>query len=119
MAEAASTLQVAGNVPLKHPSQFRLVGTATKRLDTPGKVDGSAQFGIDVRLPGMLYAVVARCPVFAGKVKSFDAASAKAVPGVKQVEQISNGVGVIGEDNGNAVDGRRALEVHLEPASVA
>ena len=61
-------------------------------------MDGSAKFGIDVRLPGMLYAVVARCPVFGGKVASFDAAKAKAVPGVKNVVQISNGVAVVADN---------------------
>ena len=77
-------------------------------------MDGSAQFGIDVRLPGMLYAVVARCPVFGGKVKSFDAAKAKAVPGVKNVVQISNGVAVVADNTWSAMQGRRALDIQWD-----
>src|ERR1700674_4259278 len=111
VAEAASKLPVPQNVPLKSPSQYTLIGKATKRLDTPDKVNGSARYGIDVRLPGMLYAVVARCPVFGGKVASFDAAKAKAIPGVKDVIQISNGVAVIADNTWTAMQGRRALEV--------
>ena len=68
LAEAAAKLPVPQNVPLKTPGEYHLIGKSTKRLDTPEKVNGSAQYGIDVRLPGMLYAVVARCPVFGGKV---------------------------------------------------
>src|SRR6202030_2835956 len=87
LAEAAATLPVPADVPLKDPAQFRVIGKSTKRLDTPDKVNGRAEFGIDVRRPGMLYAVVARCPVFGGKVASFDATKAKAVAGVKNVIQ--------------------------------
>ncbi|MCU1341769.1 MAG: aldehyde oxidase and xanthine dehydrogenase, molybdopterin binding, partial [Candidatus Acidoferrum typicum] len=79
LAEAAAKLPVPADVPLKDPAQFRVIGKSTKRLDTPDKVNGRAEFGIDVRRPGMLYAVVARCPVFGGKVASFDATKAKAV----------------------------------------
>ncbi len=111
LAEAAAKLPVPQDVPLKDPSQYRLIGKPTKRLDTPEKVNGTAQYGIDVRLPGMLYAVVARCPVFDGKVASFDESKAKAVPGVKNVIQISSGVAVIADNTWNAMQGRRALEV--------
>jgi isoquinoline 1-oxidoreductase beta subunit len=114
LAEAAAKLPVPQNVPLKTPSEYRLIGNPTKRLVTPEKVNGSAQYGIDVRLPGMLYAVVARCPVFGGKVASFDAAKAKAVPGVKQVIQISSGVAVVADNTWTAMEGRRALEVRWD-----
>ena len=70
-----------------------------------------AEYGIDVRLPGMLYAVVARCPVFGGKVASFDATKAKAVPGVKNVIEISSGVAVVADNTWTAMEGRRALVV--------
>ncbi len=119
LAEAASKLTVPANPALKDPSQFRLIGKPVKRLDTPAKVDGSAQFGIDVRLPGMLYAVVARCPVFGGKVKSFDATKAKAVPGVKSVVQISNGVAVVADNTWSAMQGRRVLDVQWDEGPVA
>ena len=111
LAEAAAKLPVPDNVPLKDPSQYRLIGKPLKRLDTPLKVNGTAQYGIDVRRPGMFYAVVARCPVFGGKVVSFDAAKAKTVPGVKDVIQISSGVAVIADNTWNAMEGRRALQV--------
>ena len=71
LAQTAARLPVPQDVPLKEPRQYQLIGKPTKRLDTPDKVNGSAQYGIDVRLPGMVYAVVARCPVFGGKVVSF------------------------------------------------
>src|SRR4029077_13857818 len=85
LADAAANLPVPAKVTLKDPKQFHLIGTSPKRLDTPTKVNGQAVFGIDAKLPGMLYAVVARCPVFGGKVASFDATNTKAVPGVRQV----------------------------------
>jgi isoquinoline 1-oxidoreductase beta subunit len=119
LAEAASKLPVPSNPALKDPAQFRVVGKPLKRLDTVPKTDGSAQFGIDFRLPGMLYAVVARCPVFGGKVKSFDAAKAKVVPGVKQVLQISNGVAVVAENTWSAMQGRRVLEIQWDEGAVA
>ena len=111
LAEAAAKLSVPQDVSLKEPNQYHLIGKPTKRLDTPDKVNGRAEYGIDVRLPGMVYAVVARCPVFGGKVASFDAAKAKAVPGVKDVIQISNGIAVVADNTWTAMRGRRALEV--------
>jgi isoquinoline 1-oxidoreductase beta subunit len=119
LAEDAAKLPVPANVTLKDPKQFRLIGKATKRLDTPSKVDGSATFGIDVRRPGMQYAVIARCPVFGGKVASFDATKAKAVPGVKSVVQISNGVAVLADNTWNAMEGRRALVVQWDEGPTA
>ncbi len=111
LAEAAAKLPVPQTVPLKDPKEFHIIGKPAKRLDTPDKVNGSAQYGIDVRQSGMVYAVVARCPVFGGKVASFDATKAKAVPGVKDVIQISDGVAVIADNTWTAMEGRRALDV--------
>jgi isoquinoline 1-oxidoreductase beta subunit len=119
LAEEASKLPVPANVTLKDPKQFRLIGKATKRLDTPSKVDGTATFGIDVRRPGMQYAVIARCPVFGGKVASFDASKAKAVPGVKSVVQVSNGVAVLADNTWNAMEGRRALAIQWDEGPTA
>ena len=119
LAEAASKLPVPANVTLKDPQQFRLVGKATKRLDTPSKVDGSAAFGIDVRLPGMLYAVIERCPVFGGKVAGFDATKSKAVPGVKSVLQVPSGVAVVADNTWSAMQGRRVLQVKWDEGPVA
>ena len=114
VADAASKLAVPTKITLKDPKQFRLIGTSPKRLDTPGKVNGQAVFGIDAKVPGMLYAVVARCPVFGGKVASFDASKTKTVPGVKQVVQISRGVAVVADNTWAAMEGRRALQVQFD-----
>jgi isoquinoline 1-oxidoreductase beta subunit len=111
VAEAAARLPVPADVPLKDPKQFQIIGKPLKRLDTPDKVNGRAVFGIDIRRPGMLYAVVARCPVFGGKVASFDATKAKALRGVKTVIQISSGVAVVADSTWTAMEGRRALVV--------
>jgi isoquinoline 1-oxidoreductase subunit beta len=119
VAEAAAKLPVPADVPLKDPAQFRVIGKSTKRLDTPDKVNGRAEFGIDVRRPGMLYAVVARCPVFGGKVANFDPTKAKAVPGVKNVIQISSGVAVIADSTWTAMQGRRALDVKWDEGANA
>ena len=114
LADAAAKLPVPAKVTLKDPKQFHLIGTSPKRLDTPSKVNGRAVFGIDAKVPGMLYAVVARCPVFGGKVASFDATKTKAVPGVKQVVQISRGVAVVADNTWSAMEGRRALQVQFD-----
>jgi isoquinoline 1-oxidoreductase beta subunit len=114
VAEAAAKLPVPANVTLKDPSQFRLIGKPTKRLDTPAKVTGRATFGIDVTLPDMLHAVVARCPVFGGKVARFDATKAKAVAGVTHVVQIPQGVAVVAGNTWAAMQGRRALQVEWD-----
>jgi isoquinoline 1-oxidoreductase beta subunit len=119
LAEAASKLPVPTSPALKDASQYKILGKPVKRLDTPSKVDGSATFGIDVRIPGMMYANLARCPVFGGKVKSFDAAKAKAVPGVKQVVQTSAGVAVVADNTWSAMQGRRVLEIQWEEGPVA
>ena len=114
LVDAAAKLPVPRDVSPKEPGQYRLIGKPTKRLDTHLKVDGSAQYGIDVRLPGMLHAVVARCPVFGGKVAGFDAAKTKAIPGVKDVIQISSGIAVIADNTWTAMQGRRALDVRWD-----
>src|SRR5215813_14040361 len=120
LAEAASKLPVPQqNVALKDPTQFRLVGKSQKRMDTPAKVSGKTTFGIDVKVPGMLYATLQRCPVFGGKVKSFDATKTKAVPGVKDVVQISNGVAVLADNTWAAMEGRKALVVQWDEGSLA
>ncbi|MDR3700673.1 MAG: xanthine dehydrogenase family protein molybdopterin-binding subunit [Candidatus Sulfopaludibacter sp.] len=119
LADAASKLPVPAGVALKDPAQFRIIGKPRKRLDTPSKVDGSASFGIDVRLPNMQYAVVARCPVFGGKVAGFDSAKAKAVPGVKSVVQISTGVAVVADNTWSAMQGRRVLEIQWDEGKTA
>jgi len=114
LAAVAATLPVPANVPLKTPEQFRLIGKTRPRADIPLKVNGSAKYGIDVRLPGMLYAALARSPVFGGKVKSYDASKARAVHGVMHVVQISNGVAVVAKNTWAAFQGKLALNIVWE-----
>jgi isoquinoline 1-oxidoreductase beta subunit len=111
LANAASQLTSPADVPLKDPKTFTLVGKSTKRLDTPSKTNGAAQFGLDVSVPGMLYAVVMRPPVFGGKVRSIDASETLKVPGVKAVEQIPSGVTIIATKFWAAKLGRDKLKV--------
>ena len=111
LADAASKLQAPASVTLKERSAFKIIGTRQKRLDTPVKVDGSAVFGIDFRLPNMLYGVVARSPVFGGTLKSFDDAKARAVPGVKHVMRVSTGVAILADNTWSALQARRVLDV--------
>jgi isoquinoline 1-oxidoreductase subunit beta len=114
LATAAAKLPAPQKVQLKNPSEFRVIGKSLKRLDTPFKVNGEAHFGIDTRRPGMLYASVTRCPVFGGKVASFDATKAKAMRGVKNVVQISSGVAVVADNTWTAMQGRRALTIQWD-----
>ena len=111
LVATAATLPVPGDPPLKAAKDWTILGTRVPRLDTPFKVDGSAQFGIDVTVPGMLVAVVARCPVFGGKVARFDAAKAQAVRGVHHVVPVSSGIAVVADGYWPAMTGRDALEV--------
>jgi isoquinoline 1-oxidoreductase beta subunit len=114
LANAAAQLTPPAEVKLKDAKSFTLIGKPTRRLDTPSKTNGSAQFGLDVSLPGMLTAVVARPPVFGGKVAKFDASEALKVPGVKAVEQVEPGVAVIAERFWPAKLGRDRLVVEWD-----
>jgi len=105
-------------VTLKQPKNFRFIGKPLPRTDVPSKVDGSAVFGIDVRVPDMLFAVIARCPLFGGKLQSFDGATAKIVPGVRAVFPVpplprrfntAGGVAVVADSTWAAMQGRKAL----------
>lgn len=107
VAEAASKLTPPKEPKLKDPKDFKIVGKWVNRRDTPAKVDGSAEFGIDVKLPGMLYAALAQCPVIGGKPASFDGAQAKGMPGVKNVVQVTDGVAVVADSYWHA---RKALD---------
>jgi isoquinoline 1-oxidoreductase subunit beta len=109
LAEAAAKLPTPAEVKLKDAKDFTLIGKPTRRLDSAAKVSGKAEFGIDVKRPNMLIAVVARAPVFGGTLKSFDAAKAKAVPGVVDVVQVPSGVAVLAKHFWAAKQGRDAL----------
>lgn len=114
LAEAASKMPAPEKPAMKDPSQFRIVGKPTTRLDTPAKVNGTARFGIDVKLPGMVHATLAMPPVQGGKVKSFDAAKAKAAPGVIDVVQIPDGIAVVADTYWHAVKARDLLQVEWD-----
>lgn len=115
LAAAASKLKVPAEPPLKKPTAFTLVGTRQPRVDTRSKVNGSAVFGIDFKLPGMKYAFLARAPKFGATVKDIDDSRSKAVPGVTHVARISDSaVAVVGDSVWAALSGRRALKVNWE-----
>lgn len=115
----AATLPPPGAVLLKEPNEFRLIGKSMPRTDTAAKVNGSARFGQDVKIAGMLTATVARCPVFGGKLRRFDAAAAKAIRGVREVLAISNGVAVVADDFWTAKRGREALTIEWDEGAGA
>ncbi|HEY1306011.1 MAG TPA: xanthine dehydrogenase family protein molybdopterin-binding subunit [Vicinamibacterales bacterium] len=119
LVDKAAALPVPKTVTLKDPKTFKVLGQSLPRLDIPEKVNGTAGFGIDTRLPGLLTARVVRCPVFGGKVASFNADKAKAVPGVKNVVQISTGIAVVADNYWSASKGAQALEVTWEEGQLA
>ena len=119
LAQAASQVKPPPDIPLKDPQKFTLIGKPVKRLDTPSKANGTAQFGLDIRLPGMIYAVVARPPVFGGKVVSVDSSEALKVPGVQTVQQIPSGVAVIAARFWAAKLGRDKLKITWDHGSNA
>ena len=115
LAEAAAALPMPENIQPKDRRQFQYVGKVLPRLDTPSKVDGSARFGIDMRLPNMLYAALAQPPELGGSVKSFKADQAKAMPGVREVLQTSSGVAVVADSWWQAKTAREALQIEWAP----
>jgi isoquinoline 1-oxidoreductase beta subunit len=130
LVEAAAKLPIPNlnTVPLKNSDDFTLVGHDTRRYERRDKATGAANFGIDSRVPGMLFAVVARCPVFGGKVASFDATKAKVVPGVRDVIQFetsgrgassTGGIAVLADNSWAAIQGRNALAVKWDEGAAA
>jgi len=114
LVRAAALLPVPAAPRLKTPAEFTWLGKKMPRLEHTAKVDGSARFGLDVRLPGMLFGVVARCPAHGGKVATFDDAAARAVPGVRDVFPIDRGVVVLADTTHAAIRGREALRPTFE-----
>ncbi|MDP9065195.1 MAG: molybdopterin-dependent oxidoreductase, partial [Pseudomonadota bacterium] len=111
VAEAASKRPPRKDVVLKARSAFQLIGRPLARIDSPGKVDGSAEFGIDVRLPGMLYAALAQCPVLGGKLASLDSSAAATMPGVRRILVTASGVAVVADHFWQALQARKALNI--------
>jgi isoquinoline 1-oxidoreductase beta subunit len=120
LAAAAASVPVPKDVQLKDPSEFRLIGKPLARIDTPSKVNGTAQFGIDASVPGMVYASIEQTPVIDGKPVKFDASKAKSMPGVIDVVQISDGVAVVADTYWHAFNARKkGLKVDFQPGAMA
>ncbi|MFM8464586.1 MAG: molybdopterin cofactor-binding domain-containing protein, partial [Burkholderiaceae bacterium] len=111
LASAAASVPVPKEVKLKDPSQFSIVGKAIPRLDTPAKVNGTAEFGIDVKVPGLVYASVEMSPVIGGQPKSFDDSAVRNQPGIIGVYKINGGVGIVADSYWRAYKARKALKV--------
>jgi isoquinoline 1-oxidoreductase beta subunit len=111
VADAAAKEAVPKTVKLKSKADFQIIGKSRARLDSPGKVDGSAEFGLDVKLPGMLHAVLAQSPTLGGKVKGLDSAAAEKMPGVRRVLLTDSGVVVIADHFWQALRARNALKI--------
>jgi isoquinoline 1-oxidoreductase subunit beta len=118
LTTAAAKLPPPEHVQLKDPKTFKLIGKPIKRLDTPEKLNGEAVFGIDVKLPGMLTAVIARPPIFGATMKSFDDSRARSMPGVKKIVAIPAGVAVIADTFWQAKTARNALRVEWDEGSM-
>ena len=114
LSAKAAALPIPDKVTLKDPKDFKLIGQHSRRVDVPAKVDGTAQFTLDVALPGMLVALLKRPPLFGATVKSFDPAAASAVPGVVKILQVPHGVAVVAKGFWAAKQGRDALVVEWD-----
>lgn len=114
LAEHATKLKTPDNVTLKAPQHFKLIGTPQPRLDAAIKINGTAVFGIDVKLPDLLVACVERCPVFGGTIDSVDDSKTKKIAGVRHVIVIDSGVAVIADHFWAAKKGREALTINWD-----
>ncbi|BEP36770.1 xanthine dehydrogenase family protein molybdopterin-binding subunit [Variovorax sp. V59] len=119
LAGAAAKLPMPAKVTLKEPKDFKLIGQPLRRVDSAGKVDGTTQFGIDVRLPGMKVATVRACPTLGGVLASVDDKAARAIPGVIDVLRIKDAVAVVGEHFWAAKRGLDALNIQWTPGQNA
>jgi isoquinoline 1-oxidoreductase beta subunit len=117
LADAAAREPVPKDVKLKPKSKFDIIGKSRPRIDSPGKVDGSAEFGLDVKLPGMLYAALAQSPVLGGKVTAVDSSAAEKMPGVRKVMSTTSGVVVVAEHFWQAQKARKALRITWDAGS--
>jgi len=111
LVHAAARRTIPAKPALRPATEFRHIGKSMPRLDLPAKINGTARYGIDVRVAGMVFATIARCPTTGGKVRRLDATAAKAVPGVRDVVQVEQGVAVLADHTHAAILGRQALQV--------
>ena len=115
LVSAASALPIPADPPLKQAKDYQIVGKSLPRVDTPSKIDGTAEFGIDVRRPGMKYAVLSRCPVIGGRFVSFDDKDSRKISGVRYVGKISDSaIAVVADSVWGAMEGRRVLNVQWD-----
>jgi isoquinoline 1-oxidoreductase beta subunit len=114
LAADAAKLPIPEHVALKPPADFKLIGTPAKRLDTAQKVDGTAIYGIDVKLPGLKFATLAASPVFGGRVRSINDTKAKAVRDVQQIVRLDDAVAVVADHMGAAKKGLAALDIQWD-----
>ena len=114
LVRAAARRPVPASPTLRTRAQFRFVGKTMPRLDLPAKIDGSARFGTDVRVAGMAFATIARCPTVGGKLLRFDASAARAIPGVRDVFPIERGIAVVADHTHAAILGRQALQIEWD-----
>ena len=111
LAEKAAILDIPKNVSLKKAADFNIIGKDIPRTDTPLKVNGTAQFAMDVDLPNIVYAFIIRCPIFGGKLKTVNDAKAKQINGVLEIFEVENGIAVVGSSTWAAIQGRKALNI--------
>ena len=111
LAPLAGTLNPPEDPNLKNEKDFKIIGSSMPGLDTHARVNGTAKFGLDIRLPNMLYATVLKCETFGGSVKSFNSKKAKKINGVKDVFEVEGGIAVVATNTWSAIKGQRALEV--------
>ena len=111
LVEVAARREIPNQTNIKEASAFRILGTGKGHWDGPQIVTGNAIYGLDVRVPGMLFAVIARCPVFGGTFASYEDTAAKAIPGVRQVVAFDDRIAVVADNTWAAIQGRRALSI--------
>ena len=114
LVDAAAALPAPTNVTLKESSQFKLIGTSPRRLDLAGKVNGQAQYGIDVKLPGMKIATVRACPVFGGTLANVADENARAIPGIYRIVRLPDAVAVVADNTWTAMQGLNALQLQWD-----
>ena len=111
LAADAAKVALASEPAIKTPDQFKLIGAGLKRIDTPLKVTGAARFGIDTRLPGMVYAAAANCPVFGGKLKAYDFSAISGRRGIIAAVPVTNGVAVVADNFWRAKEALAAMPI--------
>jgi isoquinoline 1-oxidoreductase subunit beta len=114
LAAGAAKVKLAAEPPIKTPEHFQLIGLPLKRIDTPLKVTGAARFGIDTRLPGMAYAAAANCPVFGGKLKSYNFSAISGRRGVIAAVPVTNGVAVVADNFWRAKEALAAMPMEWD-----